>query len=155
MKKGIAKPGSESNIKPMAGGAEIAKLLGGQYVYGTLSAAKTDLMNFSHYYRADGTRVVLGKPCKVTTANLLPLIDEADPFLPTDPPVDPEPEPNPDPEPIEEPVLEYREVEFTQKFVTVNGQETLRVKIVNPNPTTLVEVFVSDGTRDEQWSKPE
>lgn len=67
-----------------------------------------------------------------------------------------EPIESPDPEvPPEEPILEFREVEFTQKFVRVDGQEVLRVKIVNPNTTTRTEVFVSDGTRDEQWSKPE
>lgn len=90
--KGTAKNGTVSNIKPMEGGGAIASLLGGQYVFGDLSSLQTDLINFNHYYKADGTKVLLPKPCKVTTANLiLEDIPEGTP----DPTPDPDPEPTP------------------------------------------------------------
>lgn len=95
VKKGIAKVGTSSNIKPMAGGGAIATLYGGQYVYGDLSSAGTDLIDFVHYYKADGTRVSLGQLCKVTVGNLV-LTDENEPNMPI-----PDPEPEPEPTPSE------------------------------------------------------
>ena len=152
--KGVAKAGTQSNIKPMDGSAQLATLFGGQYVYGEKSVAGTDIINFSHYYKADKTKVPLAKPCKVTTANLI-LSNEIEPPG-TEPPPTPEPEPTPEPPPVEEPIKEFREIEFTQKFVLVNGEEVLRVRVMNPNPTTKVEVFVGDGINpDVQWFRPE
>lgn len=92
--KGIAKNGTVSNIKPMEGGGAIASLSGGQYVYGDLSPTGSDIINFTHYYKVDGTKVLLlyGVPpilkqCKVTVANLI-LEDVPEPT--TDPEPDPE-----------------------------------------------------------------
>ena len=150
--KGIAKAGTQSNIKPMDGSAQLATLFGGQYVYGEKSVAGTDIINFSHYYKAYKTKVPLAKPCKVTTANLI-LSNEIEPPG-TEPTPTPEPEPTPDP--VEEPIKEFREIEFTQKFVLVNGEEVLRVRVMSPNPTTKVEIFVGDGVNpDVQWFRPE
>lgn len=87
--KGTAKSGTVSNIKPMQGGGAIASLSNGQYVFGDLSAVGTDIINFSHYYREDGTKVLLPVPCKVTTANLI--LEDVEEN--TDPIPDPEPEP--------------------------------------------------------------
>jgi len=69
--KGTAKSGTITNIKPMAGGGAIATLTPGQYVYGELSALETDIINFDHYYTADGTLVDLGVLCKVSVGNLI------------------------------------------------------------------------------------
>jgi hypothetical protein len=83
--KGIAK--YETNLKPTAGGAAIAVLPKGGYIYGTLGA--TDLTGFSYYYTSNGVKVELGTTCKAWSANLI-LTDEAEPTAPpVDPPIDP------------------------------------------------------------------
>ncbi len=85
MSKGTAR--AITNIKPMDGGTTIAQLMIGDYVYGTVGA--TDIMGFSHYYRA-GTKIPLGKPCKAyigSGATAMNITSEAEPNLP--PPVIP------------------------------------------------------------------
>ena len=87
--KGTAK--AITNIKPMDGGVTIAQLQTGDYAYGTQGA--TDLMNFSHFYRKDNTKVELGKMCKAYLGNLI-LSNDAEPIVeppPVDPPIDPVP----------------------------------------------------------------
>lgn len=89
MTKGIAN--SSTNIKPMAGGAAIAVLQPGEYVYG--EKGTTDITGFTHYYRANKTLVPLNTPCKATLANLI-LSNEVEPGIPPiDPPPDEEFEP--------------------------------------------------------------
>jgi hypothetical protein len=85
--KGIAK--ALTNIKPMLGGLTIAQLPIGGWVYG--DRVPTDLVNFSHFYRADGTRVELTNSagpvmCKCYIGNLT-LVDEIEPGT-IPPPVD-------------------------------------------------------------------
>lgn len=82
--KGIAK--HETNIKPMAGGAAIAVLPVGGYIYGDVGT--TDMINFSRYYTSNGARVELGQPCKAWKANLT-LTEEAEPAITPDPTPDP------------------------------------------------------------------
>ncbi len=74
------------NIKPMAGGNAIAQLQVGGWVFGT--KGPTDLTDFNHYYKPDGTKVELGKPCKVTHSDMI-LTNEEEWTDPVDPPVDP------------------------------------------------------------------
>lgn len=68
--KGVAKTGTTSNIKALAGGSTpVAYLTGGQVVYGNDLA--TDIGGFDHLYMANGSRVELGQLCKVTKQNLI------------------------------------------------------------------------------------
>lgn len=90
--KGTAKQGTVSNIKPMEGGVAIASLPGGQYVYGDLSPTGSDIINFTHYYKADGTKVELSKPCKVFIGNNLIVTNENEPTTDPETPTDPDPE---------------------------------------------------------------
>jgi len=83
--KAKAKDLTVSNIKPMAGGAAIATLTAGQYVFGDLSSQGTDIINFSHYYTADGVKVELGKPCKVFISTNLIVTNENETTPPPDP----------------------------------------------------------------------
>ena len=86
MKLGIVKAGLIANVKPMDGSPQIATMQAGEYVFGELSVAQTDLINFDHYYRANDQRVDLSKPCKVSVANMT--VTEG-----TEPGPDPEPPP--------------------------------------------------------------
>ena len=88
MTKGLAKAGTSSNIKRMDNSVILASLKGGDSVYGTLSSQKTDIINFDHFYRADGARWELGAMCKVTVSNLT-LNEEAEPGTPPPPPPPP------------------------------------------------------------------
>jgi len=90
--KAIAKQNTSSNIKPMDGSPQLGVLTGGQYVYGDLSLTGTDIINFEHYYKADGTKVPLGKKCKVFIGNNLVVTNEVEPT--PDPTPDPTPEPS-------------------------------------------------------------
>jgi hypothetical protein len=77
IKKGTAR--AITNIKPMAGGAAIAQLQIGDYVFG--EQGPTDLINFTHFYRAGGERVELlvggvSALCKAFIGTNLTLSDE-------------------------------------------------------------------------------
>jgi hypothetical protein len=87
--KGTAKAGTQTNIKRMSDGLLKASLLGGEYVYGTLSIQKTDLIDFDHYYKSTGERIELGDLCKCVVDNLI-IKTETEP---TDTPPDDEPPP--------------------------------------------------------------
>ncbi len=82
-----------TNIKPMAGGAAIMGLQPGDWAFGDLSTTGSDLINFDHFYRANGARVELDQMCKATAANLT-ITNESEG---TTPPPDPTPDPTPDP----------------------------------------------------------
>jgi hypothetical protein len=88
--KGIAR--LATNIKATIAGQTpaVAQLLMGQYVYGTLvgAAASGDLVGFSHFYKADGTKVELGCVCKAYAGNLT-LTNESEPSGNPEPPVPP------------------------------------------------------------------
>jgi GH25 family lysozyme M1 (1,4-beta-N-acetylmuramidase) len=85
--KGKVKVGTIVNIKNMAGGsAPVAVMQANDFVYGTDSP--TDIINFSHYYLANGTKVELSAVCKASKTNLI-VTNEAEPTIPVDPPVDP------------------------------------------------------------------
>lgn len=84
--KGVAK--IITNIKPMAGGVAIAQLQAGDYVFGDYVFGNTDVVNFSHYYKASGAKIELGKLCKAYAANLV-ITNELEPAV--TPPPDPEP----------------------------------------------------------------
>lgn len=76
-----------TNLKPIVGGAAIAVLEVGGYIFGTLGS--TDLSGFTHYYTASDVKVELGTPCKAWAANLI-LTDEAEIIVPpVDPPTNP------------------------------------------------------------------
>ena len=80
-----------TNIKSMAGGSTPVKVMKpGDYVFGTLNEAKTDLMNFDHYYLAAGTLVPLGGMCKATAGTNMKLENVTEPNPP-----DPDPNPTP------------------------------------------------------------
>lgn len=87
--KGVAKTGTISNIKTMVSGVQTGiAMKGGDYVYGTLSPTGSDIINFDHFYRADGSMVSLlqfGQLCKVTTASMV-LSSEVEPTPPPPPP---------------------------------------------------------------------
>jgi len=74
--KGTAKNGTLTNIKPMAGGTAIYQLTGGQYVYGEYSTLQTDIINFDHYYGADGVLHALGVLCKCSVGNLTVIAEQ-------------------------------------------------------------------------------
>lgn len=76
--KATAKPNTVSNIKPMDGGVAIATLSGGEYVFGDLSSQLTDIINFSHYYTAEGVKVPLSRLCKVYIGNNLILTNDVE-----------------------------------------------------------------------------
>lgn len=61
---------------------------GGDIVYGTLSATKTDIINFTHFYRAGNPpqKVELELPCKVTTLNAFSITETPEPVTPPPPP---------------------------------------------------------------------
>lgn len=90
MTKGIAR--IVTNIKPMVSGQTpaVAQLQIGQYVYGTLVGLPTtgDLTSFSHFYKADGTKVELGCLCKAYAGNLIQS-NEAEPGVTPPPPPPP------------------------------------------------------------------
>lgn len=110
--KGTQKQGLSSNVKPMAGGVAIAQLKSGDYVYGDVSSTGSDLINFTHFYRADGTLFELGTPCKVTVTNLV-MVNEAEPGTP---PV-PDPTPTPTPAAAIDHIVVYFQDGTTQTFV--------------------------------------
>lgn len=92
--KAVLKPGTApTNVKPMAGGAEIARMSPGDYVFGDLSTTGSDIIGFSHFYRAGGEKFLLGVPCKVTVANMIKT-NETEPGGGPDPDPDPTPDPN-------------------------------------------------------------
>lgn len=96
--KGTAKFGTSTNIKPLAGGEAIGLLNGGEYVYGDKSSTGSDIINFTHYYRVNGSKVELGGvKCKVSVVNLF-ISTETEPGGATPPP-EPDPTPDPNPEP--------------------------------------------------------
>lgn len=68
--KGTAKAGTSSNIKRTIDSAIVGHLSDGAFVFGDLSSAKTDIVNFDHCYTAAGQRVELGAACKVSVGNL-------------------------------------------------------------------------------------
>lgn len=74
----------------------------GDWVYGTLSVTGSDIMNFDHFFRKDGSRVPLPKLCKATVGNMT--IDQlaVENPDPTEPPVDPPVEPPVDPKGLKE-----------------------------------------------------
>ena len=77
--KGTVKTGLTVNIKPMDGSAQLGVLTGGQYVFGDLSAAGTDLININYYFKVDGTKVNLTKPCKVFIGSNMIVTNETEP----------------------------------------------------------------------------
>ena len=80
--KGVAKSGTVTNVKPMAGGVAIHQLSGGQYVYGEYSSLQTDIINFDHYYQSNGTIVNLGTLCKCSVGNLIITQENENPVTP-------------------------------------------------------------------------
>lgn len=85
--KGTAK--AITNLKPLDGGAAIAQLPIGGWVYG--DKGTTDLTGFTHYYLANGTRKELIKnglpcPCKATLSNLTLVFDVVEPGIEPPPP---------------------------------------------------------------------
>ncbi len=88
-----------ANVKTMDGSpASGLRMEVGDYAFGDVSPTKTDLINFDHFYRANGTLVNLGKPSKATAANMN-ITNESETPTPPDP--NPEPTP-PDPESVKE-----------------------------------------------------
>lgn len=88
-----------SNIKSMDGTANPTDGAGkpytmqiGDYAFGDLSATQSDLINFDHFYLANGQRVELKKMCKATATNMK-ITNETEPTTP----------PNPDPQPPTDP----------------------------------------------------
>lgn len=84
MTKGTA--GAIANIKTMDGSAMPSPLAMnvGDYAYGTVSVTKSDLTNFSHFYRKNGSRVELGRLCKANAASMM-FKEEAEPGTPVPP----------------------------------------------------------------------
>lgn len=80
--KGVVNPGYIANIKELATGVIKHKATAGEYVYGDLSSAGTDLIGFTHYYNTAGGRVELGAVCKVSIGANLTVTPEAEPTEP-------------------------------------------------------------------------
>lgn len=76
------------NVKTVDGSAMILPLTMQleDWVYGDISVTGSDIMNFTYFFRKDGTQVSLPKPCKASAANML--IDPNAVENP-EPPVDP------------------------------------------------------------------
>jgi hypothetical protein len=83
--KGVCKVGMVANIKNISTGVLLHQMTAGEYVYGDLSTALTDLVNFSHYYTAAGVKIELGAVCKVSKTNLV-VTNESEPVTPPPPP---------------------------------------------------------------------
>jgi lysozyme len=81
--KGVAF--AKTNIKTAAGVVKVS-LTAGMYVWGKLSSSGTDLIDFDHYYQANGTRVELGELCKCTRENMT-VTTGTEPGAVTPPPV--------------------------------------------------------------------
>jgi hypothetical protein len=77
MIKATCKAGAVANIKNMANGTLLHQMTGGESVYGAWSSQKTDIVSFSHYYAADGTKVELGASCKVSVGTNLTITENA------------------------------------------------------------------------------
>lgn len=92
--KGTCKPGLVANIKSVSGLAVPFphQLQAGEYVYGDWNSItpsmQTDLINFSHYYTAQGVKTELGILCKVSRVNLT-VTNEVEPGNPPPPPSGP------------------------------------------------------------------
>jgi len=109
--KGLARAGTISNVKNLTTIAILAQMKSGDSVYGSLSVQGTDLLNFDHFYRADGSRWDLGAMCKVTVSNLT-LSNDPEPG-PTPVPV---PVPTPTPISIDH-IIVYMSDGTTQTFI--------------------------------------
>lgn len=99
-----------ANIKNQTTGVLVYELQFGEYVIGELSTAKTDLINFTKCYRADGTVKELGVVCKVSLTNMTtPVV-----FVPPiEPPIDPNP-----------PTYQLTELEVVEIVTDSNGVVT-------------------------------
>lgn len=95
MTKGTINTGF-ANVKTMDGSALPSPLAMqiGDYAYGTKSVTGSDLINFDHFYRKNGSRVDMQKLCKANAANMT-FSEETEPGTPPDPDPDPVPVPNP------------------------------------------------------------
>jgi hypothetical protein len=67
------------NIKNKVSGLVLNHLKMNDYVFGELSQAGTDIIDFDHFYRATGERVELGAMCKVTRSTAIVITNEIEP----------------------------------------------------------------------------
>jgi len=114
--KGVQKEGTSSNLKPVDGVGPIKTLLAGEWVYGNLSATGSDIIGFTHYYNADGVKIELDEPYKVSVTNLI----KSNEVEPTGTPA---PTPEPEPTPTPTPALDWDvHVSMATKTVRVTGE---------------------------------
>jgi len=116
-----------TNIK-ISSGVIVASLPAGGIVYGELSASRTDLVNFDHFYKPGMIRVNLeNPPCKISLSNMTIPVVEADPGVIVVPPPTPPPTP---------PVIVYVYPEvFEVVLVAKDGSRSpMKEYIPKPNP---------------------
>jgi len=110
--KGIVKTRKHANVKSMDGSADPdIGMNAGDYVYGSMSPTRSDIINFDHFYRVNGARINLDKLCKVSAEVMILVHDVIEPGDPA-----PTPEPTPTPAPA---IPETREI--TDVWKDANG----------------------------------